>query len=61
MLKKEQEPPIIEPKYPPGARVSWRAANGPKSGVTAGFRNGNYLVLLDNGRHVIVNEKSIAG
>lgn len=51
--------PIPGPSAPPGTRITWRAVNGPISGVTAAFRDGNYLVLLDNGKYVIVNEKSL--
>lgn len=59
MLSNEQKKPVYKPKYRPGATVSWMAVNGPQSGVTEGFRDGNYLVRLYNGRHTIVNEKSI--
>lgn len=51
--------PILEPKHPPRSRVSWMTINGPRSGATAAFRDGNYLVQLDNGKSVIVHESSI--
>ena len=54
-----QKEPILEPKRPPGSRVSWTTINGPRSGATAAFRDGNYLVQLDNGKSVIVHESSI--
>jgi len=59
MPQDEQKQPVSGPSVPPGARVSWNAVNGLVSGVTEGFRDGKYLVRLDDGRNVIVNEKSI--
>ena len=44
-----------------GNRVWWEAVSGPVSGIVEEFRDGdNYLVRLDNGKCVIVNELSIS-
>lgn len=42
-----------------GVRVSWTAVNGIVSGVLEQSRpGGDWVVRLDNGKIVIVNEKS---
>lgn len=42
-----------------GTIVSWVSVNGIKTGVVEDYLgNGDWLVKLDDGKHVIVNEKS---
>lgn len=42
-----------------GDRVYWNAVNGRVGGVLKKLqKDGDWLVLLDNGKYVIVNEKS---
>ena len=42
-----------------GDTVSWKAVNGVVSGTLEGeIKPGEWLVRLDNGKSVIVNEKS---
>lgn len=59
MTENPAKKPVLVPSYPPGVRVCWFAINGLQSGITEGFRDGNYLVRLYDGRYVIVHEKSI--
>ena len=40
-------------------RISWRTLNGIHSGVIVAEDELGYLVRLDNGKYVIVNQKSI--
>lgn len=42
-----------------GDRVTWETVNGPRSGIVEDKRTLGYLVRLDSGKCVIVNEKSI--
>lgn len=42
-----------------GKRVSWMTVNGPNSGVVDSLFNNDYMIRLDNGKYVIVGEKSI--
>lgn len=45
--------------YRPSDRVSWRAVNGVRSGILDwDMGGGNWMVRLDNGKSVIVNENS---
>lgn len=41
-----------------GEKISWKAVNGVARGTIVD-KSINYLVRLDNGKQVIVNEKSI--
>lgn len=43
-----------------GKRVSWMTVNGPNSGVVDSLFNNDYMIRLDNGKYVIVGEKSIS-
>lgn len=43
-----------------GKRVSWMTVNGPNSGVIDSLFNNDYMIRLDNGKYVIVGEKSIS-
>ena len=40
-------------------RISWRTLNGISSGVIEAENELGYLVKQDNGKYVIVNQKSI--
>jgi hypothetical protein len=42
-----------------GDRISWMTVNGIKSGAAVDKRELGYLVLLDNGKYVIVSKQSI--
>lgn len=42
-----------------GKRVSWMTVSGPNSGVVDSLFNNDYMIRLDNGKYVIVGEKSI--
>lgn len=46
-------------KYDVGDRITWEAVNGPKSGFISEETPLGYMVLLDNGKCVIVHENSI--
>ena len=43
----------------PGERITWKAVNGPQSGIIQKKHCEGYLVLLYSGKYVIVHEKSI--
>jgi len=43
-----------------GKRVSWMTVNGPNSGIVDSLFNNDYMIRLDNGKYVIVGEKSIS-
>ena len=42
-----------------GERISWEGVSRVISGEITGFRKHGYIVLLDNGKCVIVEESSI--
>lgn len=42
-----------------GDNITWRTLNGTRSGVIVAENGSGYLVKLDNGKYVIVNQKSI--
>ena len=42
-----------------GDRVTWRTANGHKSGVVESFEPEGILVRLDNGKCIVAHEKSL--
>lgn len=44
----------------PGDKISWNGVNSVVSGIVVReFSHGQWLVRLENTKHVIVNEKSI--
>lgn len=42
-----------------GRRIYWKGVNRIESGIIADEEGGCWLVLLDNGKHMIVNRRSI--
>lgn len=44
--------------YKEGDKVCWRAVNGIQSGEIVKVYPSGYLVLLPNGKHSLVNERS---
>lgn len=46
-------------KVKPGDRIAWMSIKGPQSGVIETKFGNGWLTRLDNGKCVLVNEKSI--